>query len=574
MAKSNGLWSGSAGLAWCLVLMLMLAGCQKTETTEPVGPSVYLLNHQQWTPMLVLNFAREVAPLDGVGLPPATPPKLNPDINGAWRWEDPSRLVFTPYRQTIPPDAPLSIDLAGLKLREGYKIAQTSLTYRTPPLRVTRLDCQWQRASQATQRFFQAVLEFNYPVFDPNIEAKLDPQYPLPVGRTGTSKVIVTSRSMVRPAADGRVLFETKPGPIRVVDKDERDHWRLVAGRATQLAQGVSCQLPMARGDWDFPEEPPAQPPRATGISLSLESGKLAVSLRGTNLTESAKKIAAGQEVKTGVSLQPQLAGTWTYGDSASGPDLIFTPAKPLPLGTRLDVAVVGAAFPRLAFGERELSAYLVTDAMAGSVNNLALYTDPVDPRIKRITADLEYNHPLCRGSLEAKTAVRFRVEPDKSWSRAQTLAFELSYDANNPGTAHLNTAPIQVPERPGEIRIDVDGGVESTLEGEPSRRGMDNSLAIPSVRDYFTITEVEANTVVKPSGDLERLLMVRSRVPLKEPASLAKSVEAYLLPECAEPSPERPQFCVDKSVTFWETADQVDADILKVSARLPVLFR
>lgn len=569
MAKPSRLWLGSVGLFFRLGLLLLLAACGKEQT---ISPSVYLLNHQQWTPMLVLNFAQEAAPPGAVGQPLAAAPKLDPEIKGVWRWDDPSRLVFLAERQTLPPDTPLDIDLGRLTLREGYT-APRRLAYRTPPLRAVRLDCEWRKAGPQNQRLFQAALEFNYPVADPVLAATVNEQTPLDLGKSGTLRVVATSRALVRPAADGKLSFELKPGAIHIADRDNDGKPKL--GAETRLARGMSCERAMARADWDAPEEAPPRPPMTTGLSLSLESGKLAVRLVGKDLTESARKIAAGQPVKAGVGLRPGLDGVWSYGEAADGPDLLFTPAKPLPPGTRLEVAVAAAAFPKLIFEPKELSEAIVTPAMEGSVANPALYIDPVDPRIKRVTADIHYTHPLRRGSLEARTAVRFRVEPEKSWDRAPPLAFELSYDEKTPGLAHLKTAPIQIPERPGEIRIEVGGGVESSLDGEPSKRAARGALEIPSVRDYLTIEAVETDTVVKPNGDLERLLMLKTRVPLKEPTALAGAVEVYLLPECAENLPARPRFCEDKAVvSLWESADQVDVDVLKVSQKLPVVFR
>lgn len=560
MSRSSRCMWASLGLG----LLLLLAACGQGHR---VSPAVYLLNHQHWTPILVLNFAEEVAPLDAVGTAPATPPTLEPAITGEWRWEDPSRLVFRPERQTLPPDTPLAINLERLKLRPGYTPPR-NLSYHTPPLAVASLTCLWQKTGEQNQRQFQATLEFNYPVIDPALSATVNDQNPLELSRSGTSQVIATSQGLVRPAADGRLRFELKPGTLHLVDHDDNANPK--PGTATELTAGVNCERPMTRADWDTLEEAPARPPTATGLTLSLESGKLAIRLQGENLTESSRKSAAGQAVN-GVTLNPNLDGAWSYGEAADGPDLWFTPAKPWPPGIRLAVTVAATTFPKLTFDPKALSGTLDIPAMAGSVSGLALYVDPVDPRIKRITGDIQYTHPLRRGSLEAKTSLRFRIEPEKSWHRAAPLAYELSYDDKTPGLAHFKTVPIQIPERPGEIRVEVGGGVESNLGGEPSQRPASATLPIPSVRNYFGIETVDTQTVVKPDGDLERLLMVKTRVPLQDPAALASAVEVYLLPDCAETLPDRPKLCADKAISVWESADQVDADTLKLSQKLPV---
>jgi uncharacterized protein YfaS (alpha-2-macroglobulin family) len=573
MVRSRWFLAGSAGFFWRLIFLLSLVACERIETATP---SVYLLNHAHWTPILALNFAQEVAPLDSVGKAPASPPRLEPAVEGQWRWEDPSRLVFLPEHKTFLPDSHLSIALEGLPLRDGHTTARQILHYRTPPLAMVRQDCRWRDRKETMQRAFEALVEFNYPVIGPAFNATLGENVPVPLshGATG-SRFSVNSSSMARPAENTRLAFETKPGDIRIADRD-RDHG-LVAGGSATLEKGAACQLAVARSDWDAMDEEAPHPPTVTGFAVTLENGKLAVRLQGRNLTESARKIAAGQEVKTGVSLGPAVAGVWTYGDAAEGPDLIFTPAKPeaLPPGTRFDIAVDAAAFPRLTFEKPRLTQTFKTPDLAGRIEDIRLYTDPVNPAIKRVTATLVYNYPLQRGSLEIGTSVLMREEPAKTFANARPISFELSYDDKNPGTAYLKTAPIGIPNEPGEVRIAVGSGVVSSLGGAPSSSTGERHLAIPGVRDYFKVTGVETDTVVKDDGDIERVLIVRTTVPLKDASALpAAAVEVYLLPDCAEQNPERPAFCADKDVREWQSADQVDADVLKASTRLPVAGR
>jgi uncharacterized protein YfaS (alpha-2-macroglobulin family) len=572
MAGARWYLAGSAGFFWRLILLLSLAACERTETATP---SAYLLNHEHWTPILALNFAQEVAPLDGVGKAPAAPPRLDPAVEGQWRWEDPSRLVFLPEYKTFQPDSPLSIALEGLPLREGYTTARQILHYRTPPLAMMRQECRWRDRKETMQRAFEARVEFNYPVIGPAFGATLGDKVPVPLSHsTAGSRFDVHAGGMARPAENTRLTFETKPGDMHIADRD-KEH-RLVAGGPANLEKGADCQLAVSRSDWDAMDEEAKHPPTATDIAITLENGKLAIRLQGRNLTESARKIAAGQEVKAGVSLSPAVAGAWTYGEAADGPDLIFTPAKPEALlpGTRFDIAVDAAAFPRLIFEKPRLARTFKTPDLAGRIEDVRLYTDPTDPRIKRVTAKLVYNYPLQRGSLEAGSSVHFREEPAKTFANARPISFELSYDEKNPGVAYLKTAPIQIPSEPGEVRITVASGIVSSFGGGPSPSGDEKHLAIPGVRDYFKVTDIETNTVVRDDGDIERVLIVRTTVPLKDASSLPAAVEAYLLPDCAEQNPERPAFCAEKDVQTWESADQVDADVLKASTRLPVAGR
>jgi uncharacterized protein YfaS (alpha-2-macroglobulin family) len=577
-------WESSKPLRIVLGLMLImgLGGCGSgqdpaSKAPRTARPTVYLLAHDQWTPQLVLNFPEAVAPWDAVGQPPARPPALRPAVAGTWRWQDPSRLTFLPERQTFAPDTPLRIELAGLPLREGYQPAVLPLDYRTPPLKLLRLDCLWRDIpGPPARRAAQAALHFNYPVYDPDYAARLDTGTPVPFGRSRGLRIAVESQAMLRPDRDGALTFELKSGTVRVADRDHQQ--ALVPGVPARLEQGASCGLALNRGDWSRYDEPPKRPPTATGVNATVQNGKLAARLEGDHLVESARKAAAGQVAKSGVTLSPAVAGTWTYGDAADGPDLIFTPAKPewlLP-GTRYDITVAAEAFPRLIFSQSRLTAGVTTPPMEGTIDRLEFHTDPVDPRIKRATATLSFAYPLERGSLEAHAEVRFRVEPVKSFSdsRVRSIPYELSYDERNPKVAYLKTAPLALPEEPGEIRLFVGRGVMSSFGGAGSWSTIERDLAIPGIREYFRVTSVEASTAIQENGEVERLLIVQTTTPLRDAAALAGAVEAFLLPDCSVPLPERPALCQDKDIREWQTPDQVDEATLKLSSPVPVAFK
>jgi len=550
--------------------LLVLAGCERRH--EAVSPSVYLLNHQQWTPLLVLNFAQEVAPLDDAGKPPAAMPQLDPPVSGAWRWQDPSRLVFVPDSTTFQPDSRLRISLNGVNLREGYGFKTRTLVFRTPPLAIVRQECRWKDILEAPmRRALEALVEFNYPVDNPSFTVMTGEGLKVPLRAGRGSRITVASDPLVRPNRDGTLRFEIKPGIIQLRD-------RSTAGASTTLAKGAACQLPMIRSSWDRIDEPVKKPPTVTDIRVDLNDGKFAVRLQGRDLAESAKKTTAGEQVGSGVTVNPAVDGTWIYGDSAAGADLLFTPASPemLKPGTSYEIAVTAEAFPRLVFAKPRVSTTIKTPEMTGSIAGIQLYSDPVDPKIKRVTATLSFAYPPQRDSLAAKTSVRLRVEPAKSFddSRVRSIPFELIYDEKDPRLAYLKTVAIPIPEEPGAVKIALDKGVISSLGGEPAGRGSERNLAIPGARDYLKVTDLATRDVIKEDGDIERLLVLRTTVPLKEPSALFRSVEAYLLPDCREQNPERPALCAEKDILEWQSADQAGQDTITLSKAIPVSAR
>ncbi|MFI3155141.1 MAG: alpha-2-macroglobulin [Methylococcaceae bacterium] len=570
------------------VFLFAFVGCKIPESS--VSPSIYLLNHGAWTPELVLNFAVEVAPFNELGKAPGHLPQLSPPMEGQWTWQDSSRLVFFPRWKTFQPDTALTVSLRDVALRPDYSHRQPDLHYRTPRLKIVRQECRWQDILVAPmQRQFEAVAEFNYPVFNPSNAAKIG-DTPLPFSNSAAyagTRLTFRSEPLLRPAQDSHVNFKLFPGTVSLVNRD--DHNKLVAGAPTTLLKGADCELPVLRKDWDKIEQaPPPRPPTVTGISVKLVEGQLNVSLQGHDFTESAKKASAGDEVKTGVTLTPAVEGRWTYGESEAGADLIFTPANPdtllpeapnpLKPGTDLQISVAASAFPQLVFEQSGFSTSMETKKMSGSISSIRLYSDPTDPKIKRITVTMDFSYPPAKDSLSALSSVRLRVEPAKSFTdpRVVSIPFDLSYDRENPRRAYLKTAPITLSNEPGEARVEVSSGLISSLGGKPTSRNANfaDTLDIPSAVDYLKVTEASAVSVVKENGDIERLLILKTTTPLKEPENLPKAVEAYLLPDCHQENPDRPTLCAEKSIDEWTDADQVDADAIKLSNPFPLTSR
>lgn len=588
-------------LLWLMVCLLLpfLSACQPDEKSagpapansnpqkeeqrhkppgeEVVAPSIYLLNHQHWTPVLVLNFANEVAPLDRVGKEPLEAiPSLDPPMAGQWRWQDPSRLVFQPKNKTFQPETTFKISLDGLKLRPDYRLASQTFTYHTPPLTIVRLECRWHDILIAPmRRQLEAAVEFNYAVSYPPFQATVGANVPVALHNGSGSKIVVDSDVLLRPAEDTALNFHANPGTVSLLYQDYQGQY--YAGAPATLSKGADCQLPALRSAWDKIEEKPLTPPTVTSIGIGLNQGKLEVRLQGHDLTESAKKVSAGEEVKSGITISPNAEGIWRYGESAGGADLLFTPATPETLtpGTTYEIVVAKDVFPKLVFDKLTFSVKYGNPGMSVSIENLQLYSDLVDPKIKRVTARLSFNYPPRKDSLSAETSVRLREEPAKSFddSRVKSIPFDLVYDDKNPRLAYLKTAPITIPNEPGEIMVRVGGGLVSSLGGEPGG-GTDRSLAIPSAKDYLKVTEASTESVIRNNGDIERLLILQTTVPLVEPSALAKAVEAYVLPDCREENLDRPALCEQKSVEEWVSPDQVDEATLKLSSPVPMVWR
>lgn len=556
-----------ARLAALLCLMLILPACRE-QTHGAAAPSVYLLNHQHWTTVLVLNFTDAVAPPDdnGEALTEAAP-QLQPAIEGEWRWQDPSRLVFYPKQQTLKPDSTIRINLDNLKLHPSYTLEQTLLKFHTPELRIIRRQCRWTDADEAPlRRSLEFSLELNYPLVQPVFSAALANGTAIAMHAGEGTRITALSDPLLRPAEDTRLKAVFAVGTVQLMTADRK------LAEPAELADGAECELPVTRGDWD--KSTAEQVPSVDGIRVDQADDKLLVSLKGQALSESATKVNAGKPVASGIALSPAVDGSWTYGEAAGGADLVFTPRSPelLTPGTRYRISLDKSAFPNLKFEQPQYSAELSMPDMRPNIVSLQLYSDPRVPKTKRLTATLEFSYPPLRDGLAAKTALWSRILPAKSFDAA--LAFEIGYDEKHPKLAYLKSAPIQIGDAPSEIKLVLDKGIAATSGGQPSQRETYRTLAVPSAQDYLQITELELNSVIKEDDTIERLIVLKTNVALQEPAKLASAVRVFILPDCGLKNPERPKFCAQKQLTEWQSANQVDAEVLKSSTPAPVTWR
>lgn len=551
------------------LLLIMVCGC-KEEVKSIAPPSIYLLNHQHWTSVLILNFTDAIAPSDGIGQRlTQNAPKLEPPMEGVWYWQDPSRLAFYPSKYTFSPDTTLKISLKDLKLHPSYNLEQRELAYHTPPLKVIRHECHWSDSADAPlRRKLQFFVEFNYPLDYPAFHAELANGTEIAMGSSRGTRITASSAPLLRPAEDNRIKAWRKPGTVALLSNNLPYH---LQPDLAELTVGAECELPLVRGDWDKFDAVNIVPPTVNAITASLSDGKIHVQLAGKALTESVKKTKAGEAVTAGVGIEPSVEGSWMYGDSAAGSDLIFTPKTPEAIkpGVTYQVKLDKIAFPALTFEQPQYAYSIVAPPMISRINNLQLYNDPLDPKIKRVTATLTFSYPPQRDSLAAKLTVGV---PAKLLQNS--MAYEISYDEQNPKQAYLKTVPLQLSDTPSNVTIRIDKGVVAAIGGEPSQDEAERILTVPGALDYLQVTNLDVHSVVKEDDSIERLLALKTNVALKEPVSLEKAVEVYVLPDCSIKNPQRAKFCSDKDVTEWQHPNQVDADVVKASTLVSVKWR
>lgn len=553
-----------------LCLLLMLTACKEEAQTTLAIPSIYLLKHNHWTTTLVLNFNAAIGPIDNnrQDLLDAMP-KLEPAIEGEWRWQDPSRLVFLPKLQTLPPDTTLKISLKNLKLQPGYDLQTRDLQYHTPPLQIIHQSCRWLDSHDAPpRRSLEWRLDFNYPLVDLPLSATFNANTDVAIHSNQGMPIVAYTDPLIRPAEDGSLTVKLKAGQLKLLSLDQHAYF-------AKLSDGAQCQLPLIRSEWDQLEAGGGKiVPGVNGIQVHADADKISLRLQGDGLSEAAKKTQSGALLTAGIQLSPEIEGEWRYGEAEGDGDLVFTlkSADALKPGKSYEVKLDQTAFPALKFEKPQYAQYVAIPEMTASISNLNLYTDPVNIDIKRATATLIFSYPPQRDGLAARTSLSSK--PLSARDFQTPLGFEISYDEKNPRIAYLKSAPLQITDAPSQLKVSIDKGFIAEVGGEPSKHRLEAILNIPSALDYLNVTSLEVHSVIKEDDSIERLIILQTNVALKDPASLEKAVEVYILPDCRIKNPNRAKFCTEKELSEWQTPNQVDADVLKASTPVAVKWR
>ncbi len=235
-----------------------------------------------------------------------------------------------------------------------------------------------------------------------------------------------------------------------------------------------------------------------------------------------------GKEVSEAFRVEPAVAGAWRWSNDR---ELVFTPASDWEVGEEYRVRFERSFFARQALLERyELT--FRSPRFAARLEAPVFYEDPTDPRNKRVTATLRFTHPVDRGSLEKRIALRLRVDPVKDFRDAsvQSFAFKVAYDEVG-GTAYVTSDVIALPEREGEMRVEIDDGVVAARGGPGTDAELAQSVRVPSVATYFRLDSVAASVVTNEAHEMERVVTLQFTAPVRS-QDLSPKVEVFELPK------------------------------------------
>jgi uncharacterized protein YfaS (alpha-2-macroglobulin family) len=268
----------------------------------------------------------------------------------------------------------------------------------------------------------------------------------------------------------------------------------------------------------------------------------------------------------TRLTMEPKIDGEWRFqGDYG----VVFTPKTYWRAGTQYHVHFLPGLFPDHVKLKDQGDSYDVRTApLYLNSKSLDYLQDPEDADKKLVTAQLSFNYPVSRASVQ-KT-LHFSMEGQDT-----PLAFTPSYDADD---THVNvTVPVSGLKPSAQfmnLTIDqalkaADGSdtltrhppVHYALPDEEVTNEFHQRVMLPSLFDYLQISDVQAK-VLKDAHYVPQQMLVFETNTKVAPADVVRYTDVRLLPK-DKPIPDLPP----KKDYAWSSPSEVTPE---VAAALP----
>ncbi|WP_218057789.1 alpha-2-macroglobulin family protein, partial [Gilliamella sp. Fer4-1] len=302
---------------------------------------------------------------------------------------------------------------------------------------------------------------------------------------------------------------------------------------------------------------PKLSAPTTNQDSLSIKF--ITDSLRSPVPLESLNK----EEITEGISISPNIEGRWKWQNDST---LIFIPQNTTwPLGIKytveLDQEKLLAENSKLE--ESHITFYSPNFSYRFK-NHGELYSDPTQLNIRNVVNTIKFSHPVDRESFEKNIILSlYEYENDIF---LKNINFTVTY-GNNDKIAYVKSAPIPLLDKEGYLKITINKGVTSTLEGNPINSDITSTINIPD-KYHLSVTKTELTLVEKSNEKIQQVLILSLSHAVKS-EDVSKVIKVWKLPENQGRS-YKERYYNDNSYRY-ETKFNVTPEILKKAIPLSI---
>ena len=267
-------------------------------------------------------------------------------------------------------------------------------------------------------------------------------------------------------------------------------------------------------------------PPQRTRIEDNAAPNPLLVEFSGD---AAPIHLSAGVEA-TGVSLEPALAGKWTWQESRK---LQFTPKEDWPIGQTYNVKLADNALAQhVLLNDASKKLVFSSPVFLQSLQSAEFYQDPTQANVRRAIFMVNFSHPVNAAEFEKRIAISYDKPCETSMfgaAKCEPLKHTVSYDKWQL-TATIQSEALPIPEKSRAVVLQIAKGTTAKRGGPGVASDLARSVSIPGLYS-LAISDIASVVVNGDNGEPGHVLNVAASMPVRE-REMAQVVQAWLLPQ------------------------------------------
>ncbi|WP_445288781.1 alpha-2-macroglobulin family protein [Variovorax atrisoli] len=269
-----------------------------------------------------------------------------------------------------------------------------------------------------------------------------------------------------------------------------------------------------------------ADAPQRTQIELDKGPNPFVV-----NFSASVAPIARIGQEATGLTIEPAIAGRWTW---TSQKRLEFLPAQDWPVGQPYKVQIADSALaPHIELAQRKYE--FTSPEFTAQIIGAEFYQDPVQANVRRALFQVRFSHPVNTAEFEKRLVLTYDQPCSSSFfsvGKCASEKFTVSYDKLRL-IATLQSEPLPIPEKNRPAILSLTAGAVAQKGGPALRNDQSRAVDIPGLYS-LSISGIEPTIVTGENGEPEHVMQVSASMPVHE-REMARVVQAWLLPVTEE---------------------------------------
>jgi hypothetical protein len=256
--------------------------------------------------------------------------------------------------------------------------------------------------------------------------------------------------------------------------------------------------------------------------------------------------------------MDPPIKGDWTW---TTAKNLEFVPKEDWGVGTEYKVTFDKSLFPDHVL----LDTYSYEFSSAPfriRLEDTEFYTDPNDPKVKKVIVTLSASHPFDEQSLREHISMQKKEKSKGTFKLGdKKIPFSLTFDSFK-GKAFIHSEIIEIPMEEYFIVTTIDKGTKSSRGGEGTDEARQSEQRVAGMYDFFRISSVSTTYVRNEKFEPEQVIVVETTARARM-QDVLKKLSVHLLPV------DRPKIGALKKQKnhYWSQTNEIGPEVLKASS-------